>query len=504
MADKILIANVDGLQKKYGPKGQKAVLTALRALIAADKKRDLNTRLIDISSAADMRRCRGKKVSSPGNERQSKDAVDAIYKALEPDYLVLIDGPDVIPHLTLNNPVPKDKDPNVPSDLPYASDASYTSRDAAKYAAVTRVVGRIPGITGAKEPDHLVKLLQVSAAFKSRPRKDYMPFFGISAAVWSKSTVESVDNIFDSKTIKSCPPTGMKNVTRLLSPLSHFINCHGGEVDPQFYGQKGQQFPEAMTSDNVTKGVKRDTMVAAECCFGAQLFDPKWTAGKLPICNAYLAAGSVGFFGSSTTAYGPEEGNSGADLITQYFLIDALKGASTGRSSLQARQKFVSGQKMEDPVNLKTLAQFLLLGDPSLQPCLSAAPHHVTKAIDPSAARKTRRVALTAAGKAAFDSSGFPGKRIVRPPKALHDVVRKVAREKGMRAGRDDLESFHIVGGEDYGVEMKRRKVQQSVFVVTNSKRPSGKRPKHIPDIHVLVAHAQDNRLIRVEAYVRR
>ncbi len=99
-----------------------------------------------------MRRCRGKKVSSPGNERQSKDAVDAIYKALEPDYLVLIDGPDVIPHLTLNNPVPKDKDPNVPSDLPYASDASYTSRDAAKYAAVTRVVGRIPGITGAKEP----------------------------------------------------------------------------------------------------------------------------------------------------------------------------------------------------------------------------------------------------------------------------------------------------------------------------------------------------------------
>nr|WP_249159006.1 C25 family cysteine peptidase [Bradyrhizobium tropiciagri] len=255
-----------------------------------------------------------------------------------------------------------------------------------------------------------------------------------------------------------------------------------------------------MTSDDVAKGTKRDTIVAAECCFGAQLFDPQWSAGKLPISNAYLAAGAVGFFGSTTTAYGPEEGNSGADLITQYFLINALGSASTGRSSLQARQKFVSGQKMEDPVNLKTLAQFLLLGDPSLQPCLSAGP----KAINHSAARKTRRVALTAAGKAAFDSSGFPGKRIVRPPKALHDVVRKVAREKGMRAGREDLESFHIVGGEDYGAEMKSRKVQQSVFVVTNSKRPSGKRPKHIPDIHVLVAHAQDNRLIRVEAYVRR
>jgi len=34
---------------------------------------------------------------------------------------------------------------------------------------------------------------------------------------------------------------------------------------------------------------------------------------------------------------------------------------------------------MEDPVNLKTLAQFLLLGDPSLQPCLIETPERKSR-----------------------------------------------------------------------------------------------------------------------------
>jgi hypothetical protein len=261
-----------------------------------------------------------------------------------------------------------------------------------------------------------------------------------------------------------------------------------------------------MTSDDVTRGAPRNAIIAAECCFGAQLFDPSWANGKSPISNAYLEAGSVGFFGSTTTAYGPESGNSGADLITQYFLINVLGGASIGRACLQARQKFVSGQKMEDPVNLKTLAQFLLLGDPSLQPCLIETPDAkaAAKVVDYSAARKMRRVALTVAGKAAADSSGFPGKKIVRPPKVLHNLVRKVARQRGYRARLDDVESFHIVGGEDYGSEMRRRGVEQKVVVVTEHKTDLAKRRNGVPFIRILVAHAQDNRLTHVAEYVRR
>lgn len=506
MADKILVVNSAAIRAKYNNKGLQAVRGALRDLVAADKARGLKAQMIDISDVATMKRYRGKAVATPKSERQSKDAVDAIYAALKPDYLVLIDGPDVIPHLVLDNPVPKDKDENVPSDLPYASDAAFSTRDAARYAAVTRVVGRIPGIYGAAEPSHLIKLIRAAARFRSRRRADYLRYFAMSARVWSKSTEQSVDNIFGSNAIKTCPPSGTPSVRRMLTPLSQFINCHGGETDPQFYGQSGERYPVSMTSEDVAKGAPRNAIVAAECCFGAQLFDPCRADGKWPISNTYLEAGSIGFFGSTTTAYGPEDGNSGADLVTQYFLINTLAGASIGRACLQSRQKFVSGQKMEDPVNLKTLAQFLLLGDPSLQPCLIETPDArvAVSVIDHSAARKTRRVALAVAGKAAADSSGFPGKKIVRPPKALHNQVRELAKKCGLRARAGDIESFQIVGGEDYGSEMKSRGVKQSVIVVTDHRVGAAKLRAGIPSIQVLVAHAQDNRLIRVAAYVRR
>jgi len=75
-----------------------------------------------------------------------------------------------------------------------------------------------------------------------------------------------------------------------------------------------------------------------------------------------------GFFGSTTIAYGPSEGNGNADLICQYFLQRVLAGASLGRAALEARQKFAGEHTHLDPFDLKTLAQFYLLGDPSLQP----------------------------------------------------------------------------------------------------------------------------------------
>ena len=110
-------------------------------------------------------------------------------------------------------------------------------------------------------------------------------------------------------------------------------------------------------------------MVAAECCYGAELYDPAVADGHAGICNTYLAEGAYGFFGSSTIAYGPPEGNGQADLICQYFLERVLPGASLGRAALEARQRFVrAGTRCSIRSDLKTLAQFSLLGDPSIHP----------------------------------------------------------------------------------------------------------------------------------------
>ena len=129
MVNKIIVANYSALQQKYEQQNLTPILDALRRLLEADKLRGILTRVVDISSAAQMKTNKGKAVTSQKSERQAKDAVDAIYAATKADYLVLLDSWDVIPHLALDNRILKDEDKKVPSDLPYASDKRFTSRD---------------------------------------------------------------------------------------------------------------------------------------------------------------------------------------------------------------------------------------------------------------------------------------------------------------------------------------------------------------------------------------
>ncbi|MEY4754896.1 MAG: hypothetical protein RJA44_2571, partial [Pseudomonadota bacterium] len=55
-----------------------------------------------------------------------------------------------------------------------------------------------------------------------------------------------------------------------------------------------------------------------------------------------------------------------------------LAGASLGRAVLEARQQFAGQRTHLDPFDLKTLVQFYLLGDPSVQPIATSA-HAVTR-----------------------------------------------------------------------------------------------------------------------------
>jgi len=243
MTDKVVVTNVAAQKQKYGGSGYSQVLRALRMLVAADEARGMKTIVVDISDPSEMRRYRGTAVSNHRSEVQNKNAIDRICEALEPDYLLLMDGPDVIPHILLNNPIPKDRDRNVPSDLPYASDAAFAkggveNRDVATYSAVTRVVGRIPGATEVRDPASLISQMKSAAAFKSRRREDYLSHFAISSYLWRSSTERSIDSIFRTESIKTSPPTGSPKVRRLLAPLSHFINCDGGKELSQFFGRR--------------------------------------------------------------------------------------------------------------------------------------------------------------------------------------------------------------------------------------------------------------------------
>ena len=259
-----------------------------------------------------------------------------------------------------------------------------------------------------------------------------------------------------------------------------------------------------MTSDDVAKGAKRNTIVAAECCYGAQLFKPS-AAGQMPIATAYLNTGAIAFLGSTNIAYGSLDGNAGADLIAQYFLVNVLDRKSVGRAFLQARQKFVHCEKMENPVNLKTLAQFVLLGDPSLQPVRSEPrPNGFSKYVDLRETRKTRRIALAAAGEAAASCSGFPEKKLAFGKIKLHRLVRKIALQRGFKVGADAVEAYQIIGRYSYANQMKARNVKQNVFVVMQQRERPQKTASGVPRTRILVAHTENDNLTDIFEYVSR
>ena len=74
-------------------------------------------------------------------------------------------------------------------------------------------------------------------------------------------------------------------------------------------------------------------------------------------------------------------------ISLQYFLLAILEGASLGARTV-ARQKFVQQTAELDPIDLKTLAQFNLLGDPSIHPAVIASATSVPKGVDTTQARR--------------------------------------------------------------------------------------------------------------------
>ena len=378
MADKIIVSNESALKAKYQAAGLAAIKAAVEALIAADRQRGLATVYIAIDSASAMKKVNGKAVTNAADAKQNKAAVDAIFKKQAPDYLMILGAPDVVPHQDLKNPMYSpggDDDKLAPGDIPYACEAPY-SNNPEDFIGPTRVVGRLPDLTGAKDPKYLLGLLGTAAKYSQRNPADYAKYLGISAAVWKGSTALSLDNVFGSNAdLQIVPPKTDKWPKTLISRRCHFINCHGADHDFHFYGQKGNSYPESMDASLLKGQISEGTIVAAECCYGSQLYDPAATGGQAGISSTYLDEKAYGYFGSTTIAYGPATGNGSADLICRYFMNKVLAGASLGRAALEARQEFAQANPNISPTDLKTIAQFNLLGDPSITPVAIPSSH---------------------------------------------------------------------------------------------------------------------------------
>jgi hypothetical protein len=257
--------------------------------------------------------------------------------------------------------------------------------------------------------------------------------------MWRRSTSRSLKALFGKKAKpRLSPHDGPQWTAEELLPLWHFINCHGAPIDTHFYGQKKRSYPIAHDASLLARKITRGTVVTAECCYGSQLFDPAMATGP-GIAVTYLREGAIGFMGSTTVAYGPATRNNYADLLCRFFLESARQGASLGRALLEARQRFVKDAAPINPVDLKTLAQFLLLGDPSV------------RAVSPAAETRVRgmskRMALRhAEGRARLEATAavlVRGVDSVAPmpdapaPKKIETRLKKEARAAGYEPAAD-------------------------------------------------------------------
>jgi len=456
--DKLVVIHRGALRTKYGASGLKKIDAALAKLVRQDKKRGIDTTLVAVDLASEMKPLRAPVVPAKPDARSLKAAIDALAKARQPHYFVLLGGPDVLPMVALKNPAPSDGDAHVPSDLPYACEAAY-STDPNRFLGPTRVLGRLPDLPGASKPELLLQLIKAAADHQSRDRRDFDTSFGLSAEVWQASTRQSLDNTFGpANPLHLSPPDGPGWTQAELAPRMHFINCHGAEHDTSYYGQHGRDFPEAMTSAGVKGRITPGSVVAAECCYGAQVFDPALAdSGEWPISVRYLADGAAAFVGSTTIAYGPSAGNGSADLICQFFLQRVLTGASSGRALLEARQQFAGARTHLDPVDLKTLAQFYLLGDPSLQP-VTFVGHALTKtqafkrafaAVQDRGVRGLRRERLEREGRNLARSLPRLKSIEAKPAAAVTQAVTPMLRESGLAPADCQRTSYEVVGAPD-------------------------------------------------------
>jgi hypothetical protein len=193
--------------------------------------------------------------------------------------------------------------------------------------------------------------------------------------------------------------------------------------------------------------------------------------------------------------------------MVQYFLTSMLDGASLGRAFLQARQQFVLSERLDDKMNLKTLGQFILLGDPSVHPCAGDEQDEraLRLAADPVVARANRRLELIALGRAAGDSSLFPGKTVRRPNQKILRQVKKIARRVGFDADR--IHAYESDAGRLLrSAEQRRSREQLFVCVKTQGElgRLTNGRRTALTKTQVLVVRAGPDGVFDVRTYVSR
>ncbi len=413
MTAKVYVTNMAQIAAKYGDDGATQVRSAIDQLVSCDASRGLTGEVIDLSEPGEFTTA----VTDATDDGATKAAIDERWNARKPDYLVLVGGLDIIGMQQLANPQYSpghDDDRTVPSDLPYACDAAYATEISA-FRGPTRVVGRLPDETDEATLDGFLSVIGNGCSPPPTGALDDNSLLAMCALEWDAAARVVLSALgVTSGTLHTVPPAGPNWSAAEMARPWHWVSCHGGNQSPLFAGQHGPSYPTALDAALVEGQIQQGTVMATGCCYGAQLYSAPVALERRGMAMTYLLGGAASYLGSTTIAYGSDDKPTGCDRICQYYLDALRSGRSSGAALLDARQRFIAAQPALGPTDLKTIAQFVLYGDPSASP----APNPAIAATPTAIARRRAESAAAGAempGAVPFAVADSGGATIGRP-----------------------------------------------------------------------------------------
>jgi tetratricopeptide (TPR) repeat protein len=406
----IMLANKSALARRYGDAGFAAIDRRLHALADALRRRGLQVQCCYSDDAASLELDNQLALAPAAHDATAiRELVRSMAEGLAQQRrplgtLLLIGGDDIIPFHRLPNPLP-DGDAAVLSDNPYGTDD-------AGYLLPQWTVARIPEGAGT-DPTLLLGLLDLVVEYHQRggpstsdrwaglPLRDFLrgttlarsvAARGYSAEVWRETSREVLDGYAADASLACSPPlddAAFEGDAPFGSRLL-YLNLHGATGLPNWYGQpeapslgSASQLPVALRPDYFGNHPLVGGLLISEACYGLDLAG-RTAQTSIPL--RALATGALACVGATVNAYGSATTPLlGADLLCQRLLAQLQRGVSVGEALREARLEFAQTmyrrQGYLDDVDIKTLTEFVLLGDPwaSLTSAAAASAWPVSK-----------------------------------------------------------------------------------------------------------------------------
>jgi hypothetical protein len=169
--------------------------------------------------------------------------------------------------------------------------------------------------------------------------------------------------------VNSAPPSSPSNLadSQVIGKKYHYVNLHGAQNTPYYYGQGAQGYPIALEPK---PGYFKDGILVTEACYGGYIIGRN-RGTSIPL--QALFSGAAGIVCSTAVAYGPASPPpDGADLLSICFFKRLLAGESLGLAFLNAKKDFITSTMQSlnnmEPSDKKTILEFNLYGATNITP----------------------------------------------------------------------------------------------------------------------------------------